>query len=599
MSSVIASGWNACAICKPGVAVERDESLESLLARHLEQDLREARLVLDDRARRDRRARSRRDRRRSPSGRGRCSRSIGASTVAVVGAPLAPTSPRRLIRRHVECRHRARRWLEAADETLSHRSTDCRFSPLAARVPLLTVRARSTYLAGRNSVNVLPLPGVLSTRISPPSSRAISRLIERPRPVPPNLRLVVPSACWNASKISCCLSFGMPMPVSLHLERDHAALARDRACGSRTAASASARWIDSVTPPCSVNLNAFDSRFLSTCCSRWPSVYDRRRHVRRDVDREARGSSARPPAGTCARRSRVTSVIDTSLGVDLHLAGFDLRQIENVVDQVEQIRARRVDRLRELDLLLRQVLVLVLREQLGEDEQRVERRAQLVAHVRQELALVLRAERQLLGLFLERDARRFDLAVLLLDLRVLLGEQRRLLLELLVDLLQLFLLLLEQLFGLPQRARLRFELGVRALELVLLLLQLLRLALQLLRQLLRLLEQLLGAHVRLNHVQHDADRLGELIEERLVDLAERQEARELDHRLHLALEQDGQDDDVARRRFAEAGRDLDVVVRNVLQQNRLLLERRLSDESFAGREAIRRRASARDTRSSR
>ena len=129
--------------------------------------------------------------------------------------------------------------------------------------------------------------------------------------------------------------------------------------------------------------------------------------------------------------------------------------------------------------------------------------------------------------------------------------------------------------------RLRLELGVRALELFLLLLQLLRLALQLLRQLLRLLEQLLGAHVRLNHVQHDADRFGELVEEGLVDLAERQEARELDHRLHFALEQDGQDDDVARRRFAEARRDLDVVVGNVLQQNRLLLERRLADESFA------------------
>ena len=64
-------------------------------------------------------------------------------------------------------------------------------------------------------MNVLPSPGVLSTRISPPSSRAISRLIERPSPVPPYLRLVVPSACWNASKMSCCLSFGMPMPVSL------------------------------------------------------------------------------------------------------------------------------------------------------------------------------------------------------------------------------------------------------------------------------------------------------------------------------------------------------------------------------------------------
>ena len=73
--------------------------------------------------------------------------------------------------------------------------------------------------------------------------------------------------------------------------------------------------------------------------------------------------------------------------------------------------------------------------------------------------LYLRAEGQLLGLFLEREPRRFDLAVLLFDLGVLLGEQARLLLELFIDLLQLFLLLLEQLFRLAQRARLRFELA--------------------------------------------------------------------------------------------------------------------------------------------
>ena len=34
-------------------------------------------------------------------------------------------------------------------------------------------------------------------------------------------------------------------------------------------------------------------------------------------------------------------------------------------------------------------------------------------------------------------------------------------------------------------------------------------------------------------------------------------------------------------RFAEAGRDLDVVGRDVRQENRLLLERRLPNESFA------------------
>ena len=64
-------------------------------------------------------------------------------------------------------------------------------------------------------MKVEPSPGFDRTCSSPPSSRAISRLIERPRPVPPYLRLVVPSACRNGSKISFCFSSGMPMPVSL------------------------------------------------------------------------------------------------------------------------------------------------------------------------------------------------------------------------------------------------------------------------------------------------------------------------------------------------------------------------------------------------
>ena len=51
-----------------------------------------------------------------------------------------------------------------------------------------------------------------------------------------------------------------------------------------------------------------------------------------------------------------------------------------------------------------------------QDQQAVERRAQLVRHVGQELALVLGGQRQLLGLFLERLAGLLDLAVLALHL---------------------------------------------------------------------------------------------------------------------------------------------------------------------------------------
>ena len=73
----------------------------------------------------------------------------------------------------------------------------------------------------------------------------------------------------------------------------------------------------------------------------------------------------------------------------LELAGLEARQVEHVVDQRKQVVAggadvlelgelRRVGRAAGLDL-----------QQLGEAEHRVERRAQLVAHAREELRLGL------------------------------------------------------------------------------------------------------------------------------------------------------------------------------------------------------------------
>src|SRR5713101_1067764 len=48
---------------------------------------------------------------------------------------------------------------------------------------------------GRYSVKVLPTPGWLSSVISPASRRVSSRQMDRPSPVPPYLRLGVPSPC--------------------------------------------------------------------------------------------------------------------------------------------------------------------------------------------------------------------------------------------------------------------------------------------------------------------------------------------------------------------------------------------------------------------
>src|SRR3954470_11871860 len=219
-----------------------------------------------------------------------------------------------------------------------------------------------------------------------------------------------------------------------------------------------------------------------------------------------------------------------------------------------------MDRRRELDLLLRQVLLRILRQELREDEERVERRAQLVTHVREELALVLRRKRELLGAVLQRRARELDLAVLDLDSAVLLCKELRLLLELLVRLLQLFLLSLQQLFRGLQRLRLLLELDVRALQLFLLRLELFGPLLQLERQALRLAEELFRPHRRLDRVDDDADRLPELLEEAALHLRERRERGELDHAHHLIFEENRHDHDAPRRRLAQSRGDLDVVL---------------------------------------
>src|SRR5712691_5013647 len=74
----------------------------------------------------------------------------------------------------------------------------------------VTARAGPVYCNGRYSVNVLPRPGVLTSVISPPRSVASSRLMARPSPVPPYLRLVPASACWKGFEDQPLLLRGDP-----------------------------------------------------------------------------------------------------------------------------------------------------------------------------------------------------------------------------------------------------------------------------------------------------------------------------------------------------------------------------------------------------
>ena len=90
----------------------------------------------------------------------------------------------------------------------------------------------------------------------------------------------------------------------------------------------------------------------------------------------------------------------------------------------------------EFDLLAGEIAVRIVGELLAEDQDRVERRAQLVRHIGEEFGLVLRGERELGRLFFQRAARLLDFLVLALHFDIALGELLRLLLELLVGLLQ-------------------------------------------------------------------------------------------------------------------------------------------------------------------
>ena len=179
--------------------------------------------------------------------------------------------------------------------------------------------------------------------------------------------------------------------------------------------------------------------------------------------------------------------------------------------RLSKIGAGAVNGAGELDLLGRQVAVRVVAELLAQNQNAVERRAQLVRHVGQEFGFVLRSERQFLGFFFQSAAGLLDFLVLAFDFDVLLGELLRFLRELLVGLLQLFLLRLQ--FG---------------------------------SQLLRLLQQALGLHGGFNAVEHDTDAGGELFEESQMRRGEGAERRQLDNRFDAIFEKHRQHDDVAR-----------------------------------------------------
>jgi hypothetical protein len=102
-----------------------------------------------------------------------------------------------------------------------------------------------------------------------------------------------------------------------------------------------------------------------------------------------------------AAMSRTRAGHVEALEVELHLAGFDLREVEHGVDQLEEVLAGGIDLLEVVGELLGAEVGGVLLQHLAVADDGVERRAQLVRHVGEELRLVAVGDLELAALVLD------------------------------------------------------------------------------------------------------------------------------------------------------------------------------------------------------
>ncbi len=254
------------------------------------------------------------------------------------------------------------------------------------------------------------------------------------------------------------------------------------------------------------------------------------------------------------------------------LAGLDLGQVQNVVDQCQQVVAGRVDRVRILDLLGRQVARLVVAQQLGQDQRGIQRRAQLVAHVGQELALVL--------------AGHFQLARLVGQ--CILGAQ-----QLLALVLQLLRLLFQVGIGLLQLRLLLLHLRLRALQRLALLLQLLiagahflLLHQQLFRLLARLFQQFLQARAVQRRAHCNRQDRRRAFEQLQLRLRGRPHKAQLDQRMHLAVLDGRRQHQLQRLRLPGAGADLQMALVEPTHPQQLAAAQHLPGQAFASQQML-------------
>ena len=156
---------------------------------------------------------------------------------------------------------------------------------------------------------------------------------------------------------------------------------RKRSFGSGS--SRSARRTTIRTPPVSVNLMALPTRFSRICRRRAGSV--------KMVSGTGPANSSFKPSPLPSARTRISETTSATtaagragLPLDLEFSGFDLREVEDVVDDGQEVVAVAADDVEGLQVF---GIVQLPGQDVGVAQDGRHGRADLVAHVGQELAL--------------------------------------------------------------------------------------------------------------------------------------------------------------------------------------------------------------------
>src|SRR5580693_6965555 len=203
-------------------------------------------------------------------------------------------------------------------------------------------------MAIRVKVNRLPFPNSLSSEIRPPCCSTRRLVIASPNPVPCWASAGFPSTCRNSSKTNFWSSGRMPIPVSL----------TDTRTKSHSSTHSMLIW-----PPLGVNLTALLSRLYRIC------LYQRLA-LQFLFDPDVLGHGQRINGGKYFWQGVLHEKL---LAMQLQLSRLDLREVEDVIDQLQQVTGALLDVIHESLLLSVQFARSSFCQQIREAHDRIQR----------------------------------------------------------------------------------------------------------------------------------------------------------------------------------------------------------------------------------